>query len=196
MLPPEAAIPFVKEQLDHVMRTGSYSIGFAVDIAMSIQQRRYNPHAIIQEIAGLEGSGHGRSRTKQAKPLIGKQLRGYWHKHHSQPRFLGLNLLNEMQRDGTVERILMPFAGQDVTPEVLKRLTHALINENFLRRANESRLTGEWIVFSKRERKNYYITLANHLEGDDVILERIRRYEDIDRQTNWKIANKLQLQDD
>jgi hypothetical protein len=148
MLPPEAAIPFVKEQLDHVMRTDFFPIGFAVDIAMSLQQRRYNSQAVIQEIAGLEGSGYERSRTKQAKPLTGKQLRGYWHNHHSQPRFLGLNLLNEMHRDGTVERILMPFAGQDVTPEILRRLTHAAVNENFVRRANESRLTGEWIVFS------------------------------------------------
>ena len=44
----------------------------------------------------------------------------------------------------------------------------------YLDRSQEGKLTGHWIVFAEHDRKNYYLCLATHEEGDDVIAEELR----------------------
>src|SRR5436305_1318101 len=129
----EQAIGHTRERLDSVIGTGSFSLGFAIDIAMMTVQRSHNPLFVLDELAALEGTGR-QSATKRAAPFTGKHLRGYWHKHHMQPRFMPQNLLNEMLHDETVERVLSPHVGQTLTPEILGRLTHALVHDNYFRR--------------------------------------------------------------
>jgi hypothetical protein len=45
--------------------------------------------------------------------------------------------------------------------------------ELFLEKLRNGKLTGEWIVFKKYERKNYYLTLASHSEKNEEIIRRI-----------------------
>lgn len=96
------------------------------------------------------------------------------------------NLLNEMGYDNTVERILSPHFGQELTPEIVSRLCRGLAHDNYLRRLKESRLTGEWIIFSTTKNEHHYLTLANHNEGDAVIAERVHHYEGIDEKISWR----------
>jgi len=171
VIPIERAIEHTTARLDSVIGTGTYSLGFAIDLIMFTAQRPNNPAFVLDEIAALEGMGRQSSTTKRAMPFKGKHLRGYWHKHHMQPRFMPHNLLNEMVQDETVERVLAPHMGEVLTPEILDRLTHALVHENYFRRLRERRLTGEWIVYSIISKKHHYLTLA----------ERVHRYEGFDR---------------
>ena len=83
--------------------------------------------------------------------------------------------MKEMKRDNTVEKFLKPHAGADFTPQLIAQLGRKLINDNYLRRQKEARLTGEWIIFSKAQAKNHYLTLAWHDEPDEDIAERLRR---------------------
>jgi hypothetical protein len=73
-----------------------------------------------------------------------------------------------------------------MTQEVLGRLLHTVVKDNYSRRRAERRLTGEWIIFSKKGRTNHYLALANHLEDDGVIAKRVHGYEDIDKETGWQ----------
>jgi hypothetical protein len=41
-------------------------------------------------------------------------------------------------------------------------------------RSREGKLTGHWIVFAEHNGKNYYLCLATHEEGDEVVAERIK----------------------
>jgi hypothetical protein len=91
------------------------------------------------------------------------------------------NLCQEMMRDGTVERYLKPYEGQVLTKEVIQKMVHTLVHDNYLTRARGARLTGEWIVFSKTSAGNFYLALANHLEGDKQIWNRIEAYKALDR---------------
>lgn len=180
----EEAIKLVKESLDAAMRSGSYSLGFLIDLATVKAEGKIDWHRIVDEIAAMEGAGTV-STTKPEQPFKGKHLKGYWHKHHTQARYLPQNLANEMMVDDTIRRILHPHIGEDLTPQLLGRLTHALVVDGHNRRLRERRLTGEWILFAKSDRANYYLTLASHQEPDPIIAERLRRYEDLDRATSW-----------
>ena len=186
MLDLEAAFGFVKEHLDGAMRSGSYSLGFALDLAMTVVQGRDNVFRTIDEVAILEGARPGPSRTKAAAPFTRRHLAGYWHKHHTQAGFMPQNLRLEMIKDDTVERVWKPHAGEVITQEHIDKLVHALVIGNYERRAGEGRLTGEWVVYALRDGANHYVTLASHDEGDELIAERLRRYEDIDAKTGWR----------
>src|ERR1700728_2584996 len=116
-----------------VMCTGSYSLGLVKDIAVMVtKDNRYDSLDILDEISALERGG--RSSTKPATAFTGRHLRGYWHKHYEQPAFMAHNLLNEMVRDDTVARVLSPHAGEQMTPEIIGRLVHTVVNNNYFRR--------------------------------------------------------------
>lgn len=69
MLPINEAISFVKERLDTLMRTGSYALGFIIDLAMVMARGQDNLFQILEEVAAMEGSTSRRSTTKPAEPF-------------------------------------------------------------------------------------------------------------------------------
>lgn len=170
IMPSEDALQLEKDRLDRVMQTGTYALGLAIELVMATA-RGYDQWSVLDEISALERGK--RSTTKPATPFKRKHLFGDWHKHHTQAGYMPHNMLNEMIRDKTVDRELSPHIGKELTREVLGRLCHTLVIDNYLRRLKQGRLTGEWIVFSKRAGANHYLTLANHLEGDGVIARRV-----------------------
>lgn len=180
-----AAARFVQGYLDPVMRDGSYSAGFLIDLARESLVNQLNLFRIIEEVAALEGSSTRQSSTKAAAMFKGKHLCGYWHKHYTQAAYMPENLRLELHKDETVERVWGKYEGQVITPAMVNELVHAVVHENYINRTKEARLTGEWIAYSRTSNRNYYITLARHDEGDDVIAERLHRYEDIDQKTGW-----------
>lgn len=180
-----AAARFAQGFLDPEMRGGSYSMGFLIDLAREGLLNQLNVFSIIEEVAGLEGSGTRPPSTKPAAMFMRRHLLGYWHKHHTQAAYIPENLRLEMHKDDTVEPVLGKYEGQIFTEAMAKELTNAIVHENYARRSQDARLTGEWIVYSCAGNQNYYITLARHDEGDEVIAERLHRYEDVDRRTGW-----------
>jgi hypothetical protein len=81
-----------------------------------------------------------------------------------------------MHRDGTIERVMRKYMGQLITKEILDELVHALVQENYMNRSQQARLTGEWIIFAKTAAGNVYLTLASHQEGDKQIADRLGVY--------------------
>lgn len=191
-----AAARFAQGYLDPKMRDGSYSMGFLIDLAMEGLLNQLNVFRIIEEVAAMEGGGTHPSSTKPAAMFTGKHLLGYWHKHHTQAAYMAENLRLEMHRDDTVERVWARHEGQVITQAMLNELTHAIVHENYARRSQDARLTGEWIVYSRTGNRNYYITLARHDEGDEVIAERLHRYEEMDRRTGWVSGKSTLTQGD
>jgi hypothetical protein len=59
------------------------------------------------------------------------------------------NLSLEMRRKGTIEAILSSFHGRDLD-EVAGQMMDESVMGSFARRAGESRLTGEFIVYEPR----------------------------------------------
>jgi hypothetical protein len=58
---------------------------------------------------------------------------------------------------------------------MVDELTQRLIKGAMEERDSSQRLTGEWIVFAKHNGQNYYLCLARHNEGDELIFSRIKQ---------------------
>jgi hypothetical protein len=162
------------------LTTGRCSFGLIMELAYHTIHRLYHVHAIYDEIGKLEGTDDRPSLTKPAAPFDREILRGLWHKHHFQPRFLAANLRLEILRPDKINSILEPYFGRYLD-EVANEVIHAITFDAYEQRARDGRMTGEWIIFEKSERGNYYWTLGRH--GDDENIKiRVETYRLVERE--------------
>jgi hypothetical protein len=146
----------------------------------------FDERQIIAEIASLESST-GRGKGKPAEPFGGR-LRGFWHKHFFEARFMAKNLAEELEKNfnALFYRDFMrlwqndPELKDETSVEKLSGLlSHVMVQRALENRAGrfkrgvKSRLTGEWIVFAKDSGRNFYLTLALHNETARAIACRI-----------------------
>jgi hypothetical protein len=185
------AVADVRCWLDIKLRTGRYSFGFVLELAQHVMSRTYNVHTIYDEIGMLEGSDNRPSMTKPAAPFTRNgPMKGLWHKHHSQPRFIATNLRLEMARPGAVQEALSPFIGRYVD-EVAGEIAHAMVIGTYERRARDHRMTGEWIIFERELSGNYYLTLGTHEgETDEDRRARVEAYRSVDLELAAQAAQR------
>ena len=149
--------------------------------------RTYNIHAIYDEIGRLEGKDLRLGFTKGAKKFKEPPLLGLWHKHHFQAGFIPRNLLEElkkMERNGSWEAMLNPHYMRPFH-EVMPQIIHELVMGSYSRRAARHDMTGEFIVYEKRQDgSNYYLTLGSHGEYD-AIRARVDEYKQFDLEHGW-----------
>lgn len=138
---------------------------------------------VMDEVKNLEGKGK-KTATKPATRFTKPPLQGLWHKHFFLSYFLVRNLCNylgvEQEHQKNLKRIIDEvFKGSEseyFTEEMSAQIAHRVSVEAFQERASADRLTGEWIIFGKHSGKNYYLSVASHTEGDEVIFNRIQTY--------------------
>lgn len=175
----QAAMDDVRGWLDLKMRTGRYSLGIVVEIALHLVTRSYDAHAIYDEIGKLEGRDTRPSATKPATPFLRPPLVGLWHKHHAQARFMPMNLKNEILRPGVLNSVLAPHVGRHID-EVAHEIAYSIVYEVYPRRAAEGRETGEFIVYEVLpDGSHYYLALGSHGEWAKI-RERVDAYKLVD----------------
>jgi hypothetical protein len=54
-------------------------------------------------------------------------------------------------------------------------MAHDLVTGAMMRRKAAGALTGEWIVYAVHERRNYYLALWRHADGDEMLRRNIER---------------------
>ena len=165
----------IEEKIRSIQGDGKFSLGFVGELVARYVLSIDHIGMIMDELAFLEGNS-SITKTKTESQFKGEILHPLWHKHYFQVRFIPHNLLNEMRNDNTVERVMSPFDGQLITEELIGKLTHELVFGNLESRSSEGRMTGEWIIYSKTNGRNYYFTFGSHLEGDQNIRDRVERY--------------------
>ena len=165
-IPPEA-LRDVREWLDLKMRTGTYSLGLAGELAFHMVHRLYHVHLIYDEIGILECSDDRPSRTVKAKKFSYEPLIGFWRKHHFQPYFMAKNLANELRKKGFLDNILRKYVEQN-TEYFVGKLAHDIVLEPYTQRHAHHNMTGEWIIYEKRpDDSNYYLCLGSHADGNE-----------------------------
>lgn len=173
----------VREQLNFRMRTGVYSKGLVHELACHWVLRIYNVFSIYDEIEILEGSVRRRSMTKSAKKFRKPPLKGLWHKHHFQARFIPHNCLNGIEKEGYLQELLAPYSGMSVE-NASGAPTNKIIMSEFRQRAQAYIVTGEFIVYERQpDGSNYYLTLAEHSKWQEI-RDRIDTYRALDQQAN------------
>ncbi len=153
------------------------SLAFALRLVQAFSNR-LGYHQILDELDFLEGL-RVNSRTKPAMPFDSPALKPLWHKHFSASRHVlknigirwALDRKGNRDLDGLIGSIAK--AGSDRWAD---QLCHQIVIGGYAERAQRGRLTGDWIIFAKHDRRNYYLDLATHTEGNDgqTLMEKIR----------------------
>jgi hypothetical protein len=160
----------IREWLDLKLRSGRYAHGFLAELAAGAVNRTLHVHAIYDEIGKLEGSDPRPSLTKKPRKMR-PPLDGVWHKHYFDPGSIPRNLIDESERmvkDGRWEAMLAPHYGKYVH-EFIGEIMHSMVVEPYERRARDRRITGEFIVYERRDDgSNYYLTLGKHGEWSAI----------------------------
>ena len=151
---------------------------FYLDLYVYATEFGVNSMMIAEEVINLE-NGDGTTNTKLATQFRKIPLKGLRHKHFFCQHFiakniqisLGKNGIDKIIRDVMEESGNSHFESSDIS-EIAKRVT----NEPLNKRTEGNSLTGEWILFSKHEGKNYYLCLNTHNSGDGNIATRIQSH--------------------
>jgi len=160
---------------------GRYSVLLLIDIYyQSMILGTMNPAKVITEIKSLEGSDSP-SRTKPAQPFSGPHLKGLWHKHYLADGLstMARNLANGLKKYGIPqfeENVRLASEANEeryMTEEDIKLIVHDAVHGNWMRRADDHELTGEWLIYAQHENKNYYLCLGKHTTGDEHIRQQI-----------------------
>lgn len=146
---------------------------FLIQLTSIRKYRVYSTFSITDVIQDLEGVGRGiKRRENQFKHL---PLHGFWKAHFFDARFVVRNMINEMGiefKDSPKFSTLLRQAIGDEEKNPSKhgwigRLSHEMTVGAFEKRARRNALTGEWIIFSKHEGKNYYLCISRHFSGKE-----------------------------
>ena len=124
---------------------------------------------ILDELDFLEGRKQ-HTRTKAEEKFRKPPLDLFFHKHffsaHHLPRNIGVRWGIDDGRSGNraldsmIERVASECG--DDPDEWQARLAHEFVMEAFNQRAQQQRLTGDWIIFSKYNGENYYLAVVDH----------------------------------
>jgi hypothetical protein len=165
---------YVHELLNSFMVTGRYSTILERQIAFALWQRIANVHVICNEIGAIEKHPLAKSsRTKRDEALTG-DLTGLRHKHLMDARFIAKNVFNHWAaRDEELVQLCANVMADEAIP-LDKKPGHIfhLVMASYEHRSRARRLTGEWIVFARHQKRNYYLSLASHSEQTRDILLR------------------------
>lgn len=144
------------------------STGIVIRLLTTAQQ---DAEFVLDAIDGLEGL-RSAGNIKQASQFRHPPLHPLWHQHFSAPRHLVRNLgerwgvargaNGNRDLDHLIKHVVHehPATG-DRWPGILAhRFGHG-----YFERAQQGRLTGDWIVFAQHEGAKYYLDLATHEEG-------------------------------
>jgi hypothetical protein len=146
---------------------------FLIQLASISKHRIYNSFSIIDVIQELEGVGRGcKPRVNQFKH---PPLKGIWKAHFFDARFLVKNIVNHFGLEdenspkfsSLYNRVI---AEEDECPTKhgwQGRLAHEMTVAAYEERSKKNRRTGEWIVFSKHNGKNYYLFISNHTSKEE-----------------------------
>jgi len=146
-----------------------------IQIASISKHRIYNSFSITDVIQELEGVGRGcKQRVEQFRHL---PLKGLWKAHFLDARFIVRNIINHWGFKAENSSKFNSLCAQVAVEEKKKpsevgwqgRLAHAMTIGAYEERAKRHKLTGEWIIFSKHNDKNYYLCISKHTSGiEDV----------------------------
>lgn len=107
---------------------GRYSKLFAFKLLLYTQFQGVEADFIIEEVKALEGLPNRAVNTKPATQFTRPPLKGLWHQHFFDARFVAQNLLTHMQSKEfkqELQRIFDPIKSKVVTEDMVKALAHA-----------------------------------------------------------------------
>jgi hypothetical protein len=175
----EDAFSEMREWLALKMRTGRFSRLLNMQLAVLYISRMAHVHRILDQIEYIEEPAKMVGGTKPSTRFLDPPLKGLWHQHWFEPRFLPQNLINDLH-SGMANQMLADMSDAVNRGDDLDRFAYDSVIGRYQSRYNAYKMTGELIVFAQVDGINYYLTLAlhhegkNRREGDRLIFERVK----------------------
>jgi hypothetical protein len=171
-VPTQEDIEYVKGWSDLKLSTGKVSNLLVDQLAHGLINRTLHFHIICDEIGVLEDAPYCRSsNTKSTTEFRREHLRGLWHKHYTEPGHILQNIMLHWGKDFSR---FATHIENEITPETVGKIGYDFVMEAHKQRNRAQKMTGEWIVYAVHSGESYYLTLATHKEGDEVIAARVR----------------------
>ncbi|WP_375762450.1 hypothetical protein ACE10W_37115 [Bradyrhizobium sp. B025] len=149
-----------------------YASRISLVLALRLVGHPADTSAVLHEIGSLEGLRPA-TRAKPPQQFKHAPLAPLWHKHFFSPRHLLRNIgerwnLARGAGNRDLDVALSEIAAQhgDDPAKWPSVLVHRLNVGGLEERAHAQRLTGDWIIFAKRDGENYYLDLATHEEAE------------------------------
>jgi hypothetical protein len=140
---------------------------FRSELSVICTKFKFIPEQILSAINDLETGGRS-AGTKPPAPFTDDEaLRGLWHKHYTDARFVPQNFQNALggRKPAMLQKILEEELTADGDRKEQAGRVRQRLDEAFIKKSKAGRLTGEWIVYLRYRKKNYYLCLGNH---DDI----------------------------
>lgn len=155
----------IKDRVNLLLVTGKYSPLFFQQFVDSVKSGTIDFGQLAKEIEYLEGI-RSYSTTKKEAMFKRSLLNGLWHKHFFNAHNIPTNYSNMLTKQQ--EKICRKNLNED---EFLSAILN-IVNKSIVNREK----TGDWIVYKKTDKGNFYLTLAKHTESDEKIYNRIKQY--------------------
>jgi hypothetical protein len=170
----------------HRVDTSRISTLLLSQLAHFQKYRTFNTFSITDVIQSLEGLGM-RGCAREADQFKHEPLKGLWKAHFSDPHFLIQNIVNHWGLNRENSPKFLDLCEKVAAEELHNpsqhgwpgRLAHELVVSGYQERAQQKKLTGEWLIFGKWQSKNYYLTTAGHSASetnDQEIFTTIKEY--------------------
>jgi hypothetical protein len=169
-------LPYAKLIGLESLASGRYSWLFLLNLYLNERVQGVDSGMVMQEIRDLE-AGTSTTGTKAATQFQRPPLQGLWHKHYFSGHFVAHNILNQLSGDrimNLASRVFDPSVSSVITEQMIRDFAYEVSHGSLEKRAEQKRLTGEWIVFAKHEGQNFYLCASTHTNGDQVIYDSIK----------------------
>jgi hypothetical protein len=166
---PMTALAFARREIDDWLKVklsrGRCSDVMRSQLAAHYVNRTVDVHSVLREIWQMDGTDPRRTSTPKGRALT-HSLSGLMHKHYFHAPDILLNLINHWSKPSNQVQLRQISDEFDRDGHVGKYL-HALVLGGHVARHASRQVAGEWIVYARFARANYYLTLATHDEAKE-----------------------------
>ena len=156
---------------------GRFSVNLIIGLIDRVLNNK-NIGRIVEEILYLEGCVDRKTVTKAESIFRHGLLEGLYHKHYNaaDSKSFYFNLVEPLKTEAGGRRFTE--ACKSTQRQLVKnnrdihKAAKYLIDQVFFKQLKnlecQEKVTGEWIVYHKHNGKNYYLAIAEHINGEDV----------------------------
>ncbi|GLR77193.1 MULTISPECIES: hypothetical protein [Aliivibrio] len=156
---------------------GAYSRLFLADLMAFYELHFIGSDEIFMTLNDYE-KGKNFAGTKPPTIFRKSPLKGLHHIHFYSPRYIKNNVDIALGKNGLkniISDVLDTNESMSID-EQAKLISKRAVTDTLNDRRIKGKMTGEWVIFTKYEGKNYYLCLARHNDDDHVIRERIEKH--------------------
>ncbi|OBU34871.1 hypothetical protein CTM76_03625 [Photobacterium phosphoreum] len=155
---------------------GSYSRLFLADLIVFNQLFGVGSDEIFMILNNYE-NGINHAGIKSPSAFRYHPLKGLLHIHFSASVYIAQNIKLGLGKNGLKQIINETLNKEDLSPEQQSvEIAKRMVDKTLIQRRSDKKMTGEWVVYTKYQGKNYYLCLARHNDNDQSIRNRIEEH--------------------